>query len=30
MIPALVINETAIDEGLRAWKAAVAKGTPAK
>jgi 4-aminobutyrate aminotransferase len=27
MIPALVIDETAVDEGLRAWAAAVEKGT---
>jgi 4-aminobutyrate aminotransferase len=27
MIPALVIDETSLDEGLRAWTAAVAAGT---
>ena len=27
MIPALVIDETAVDEGLRAWAAAVESGT---
>lgn len=29
MIPALVIDETAVDEGLRAWRAAVEAGTAA-
>ncbi|MET7901477.1 aminotransferase class III-fold pyridoxal phosphate-dependent enzyme [Streptomyces sp. NPDC005336] len=29
MIPALVVDETAIDEGLRAWSAAVSAGTAA-
>ncbi|CAM5253219.1 hypothetical protein SVIOM342S_03769 [Streptomyces violaceorubidus] len=29
MIPALVIDETAVDEGLRAWAAAVEAGTGA-
>jgi 4-aminobutyrate aminotransferase len=29
MIPALVIDETAVDEGLAAWRAAVGKGTAA-
>ncbi|MGW3562520.1 aspartate aminotransferase family protein [Streptomyces sp. NPDC000941] len=29
MIPALVIDETAVDEGLRAWRAAVETGTAA-
>ncbi|MET7935804.1 aminotransferase class III-fold pyridoxal phosphate-dependent enzyme [Streptomyces sp. NPDC005322] len=29
MIPALVVDETAIDEGLRAWSAAVTAGTAA-
>jgi 4-aminobutyrate aminotransferase len=27
MIPALVIDETAVDEGLQAWTAAVEAGT---
>ena len=27
MIPALVIDETAVDEGLRAWETAVEAGT---
>jgi len=27
MIPALVIDETAVDEGLQAWATAVAVGT---